>query len=149
MEDLKTSLPTLWNPTAAVNWSFLFTPVFGTLIQSYNWKHLGEKSKQRTGKIWFVLFLLLYLLDPFFNLLIAIPEDEPSPWHYRPFAYVFLWYFAYGRSQTKYVKEKFGKNYSRKGWAKPLMLGSILILLYASYVLLIEELFKQVFSIVN
>lgn len=35
---------TLWNPNAAVNWSVLFTPIFGAWIQAKNWKALGALS---------------------------------------------------------------------------------------------------------
>jgi len=39
------------------------------------------------------------------------------------FAYLLVWYFAAARSQSTYVKERFGKDYPRKGWGKPLLIA--------------------------
>src|SRR5262249_33767849 len=35
------------------------------------------------------------------------------------------WYFANARSQQCYIEEKFGKDYPRKGWAKPLLVALV------------------------
>ena len=32
-----------------------------------------------------------------------------------------MWYFAFQRQQTLYVKERWGKTYPRKGWLVPLV----------------------------
>lgn len=34
-----------------------------------------------------------------------------------------MWYFAAGRAQVKYVKERFGKSYPRRRWRKPLVIA--------------------------
>jgi hypothetical protein len=33
------------------------------------------------------------------------------------------WYSSSGRPQARYVKERFGKDYTRKGWGKPLLIA--------------------------
>ena len=46
------------------------------------------------------------------------------------FFYIFVWYFAFQRQQTIYVKERWGKAYPRKGWLVPLfaaLLGWMLV----------------------
>lgn len=42
--------PPLWNPNAAANWSLLFSPVFGALLQMKNWEALGEDDKALNSK---------------------------------------------------------------------------------------------------
>ena len=44
--------------------------------------------------------------------------------------YLIIWYFSAGRSQAKYVKEKYGKDYPRRGWGKPLLIGVAAIIGY-------------------
>jgi hypothetical protein len=40
----------IWNPIATVNWSLLFTPVFGAYLQMLNWKSLGQEDSARESK---------------------------------------------------------------------------------------------------
>jgi hypothetical protein len=41
-----------------------------------------------------------------------------------------VWYFGHAKPQIKYVKETFGKDYGRKPWGLPLLLGFSAIVLY-------------------
>ena len=36
-------------------------------------------------------------------------------------ALLFTWYYSSGRPQVGYIKSRFGDNYPRRGWAKPLL----------------------------
>jgi Gpi18-like mannosyltransferase len=38
-------------------------------------------------------------------------------------ALLFGWYFALGKSQQAFVVERFGTNYPRRGWLKPLLVA--------------------------
>ncbi len=102
--------PPLWNPDAAGAWSLLFTPIFGSLLVRRNWQVLGEQDKARTGTIWLVVSIVVFLLS-----MLIFPMAG--------FAYIFVWYFAFQRQQTLYVKERWGKDYPRKGWLVPLVVA--------------------------
>lgn len=96
---------TLWNPDVAGGWSIIFTPIFGSILVRKNWLTLGETKKANAGSIWIVvscLMAFLSVLIPFVGLI-----------------YIIVWYYAYQRPQTKFVKSKVG-SYLKKNWFKPL-----------------------------
>lgn len=120
------SKPKLWNPNATTLWSLLFTPIFGSLLQSKNWEELGEQEKADNSKNWFygaIAFVIIAIL--------FIPEKfgaMPS------IVFLLLWYFLSGKKQTSYVKEE-NIDYDKKSWGKPLSIaiavifGVVLVLL--------------------
>ena len=101
--------PPLWNPDAAGAWSLLLTPIFGSVLVRKNWKAIGDDAKARTGTIWIVVSVLALFLAALFGL--------------AGFLYIIVWYFAWQRPQTQYIRERWGKDYPRKGWAVPLLIG--------------------------
>lgn len=107
----------IWNPNAAVNWSFLFTPAFGSYLQMLNWRALGEPQKAASARAWFYISLSIlpvYLLARVLTGLYTTAQPLFV-------VYLFVWYFASGRRQAKYVKEKLGSDYPRKPWGRPLL----------------------------
>lgn len=127
-----TSIPThgaIWNPNAAANWSIIFTPAFGSYLQMLNWLALGETKKAATARVWFYISLGMLLVYVLRRLVVGDHSFEPA----RPlmFVYLLVWYFAYGRSQAKYVKERFGSSYLKKPWGKALLLGVVALIGYA------------------
>ena len=119
--------PPLWNPNAAANWSLLFSPVFGAFLHMKNWEALGELAKADASRRWaaigVVVFVVLALASAF------LPE-RPMDGVSRAVAIglLFAWYFSSARQQTAYVKARFGKDYPRRGWLKPLFLAVLAIL---------------------
>jgi hypothetical protein len=99
--------PALWNPDVAGAWSLLFSPIFGSALVRRNWQVLGEKEKARAGTIWLMTSVAVFL---FSMLLFPLAG----------FFYIIVWYFAFQRQQTLYVKERWGKAYPHKGWLIPL-----------------------------
>ena len=113
--------PPLWNPDAAASWSLLFTPIFGAWLHMKNWQALGEAKKARAAKAW--ASLALVILVPM--SLIA----TWTPWlRYAAVALLLAWYFISARGQARWVAERYGKAYVRKGWIKPLVAGAIALL---------------------
>ena len=96
--------PALWNPTAAANWSLLFSPAFGAYIHMLNWKKLGFGEKAKNSRNWFFVSLFLSLLGLGLLVLIA-------------------WYFSSAKEQIKYIKTHFGDNYPKNSWGKPLLIA--------------------------
>jgi hypothetical protein len=115
--------PALWNPNAAANWSLLFSPAFGSFLHMLNWRALDETDKAATSKGWFIASLIM--LAAYLVLALAFIDSRAVDGATRTLGlvYLFVWYFSAGRAQAKYIKEKFGKTYPRKEWAKPLMIG--------------------------
>lgn len=115
--------PALWNPRAAVNWSLLFTPVFGALLHMRNWQALGEPQRAARSKAWawgsFAFFIALTVVSA------VLPDSRAMDGVSRigGLALLVSWYYAAGKEQQAYVLVRFGKGYPRKGWGKPLLLG--------------------------
>lgn len=113
----------IWNPNATANWSFLFTPAFGSYLQMLNWKTLGQPGKAGSAKIWFYISLLVLTAVVAINVITAGNEKAGGAANGLAMLYLFVWYFAAGRGQAKYVKDKLGATYPRRSWLKPLSIG--------------------------
>jgi len=113
----------IWNPNATANWSLIFTPAFGAYLQMLNWRSLGEPGRAATAKGWFIAGLALLLVYVLMGVL--LPNEQVADAGARGLGFVFLivWYFAAGRRQSNFVKERWGKDYPRKGWGRPLFYG--------------------------
>lgn len=103
--------PALWNPEAAGAWSLIFTPIFGSALVLMNWQALEKKEQIRTAQIWLVVSIIML----FVQLVSGIPVIA--------LLYFILWYFASAKLQAKYVKELWGKEYPRRSWLWPLIIG--------------------------
>ena len=129
--------PALWNPNAAANWSLLFSPAFGAYLQMRNWQALGDEEKAQVSWYWFLATIGLM----FAMVLVSVLLQETHP--LQKFAnrsgifMLIAWYMASGRLQPAYVKERFGKDYPRKGWGKPIgiAIASVLAFFLAVVVL--------------
>ena len=116
--------PALWNPNAAVNWSVLFSPVFGAYLHLKNWQALGESAEAARTRIWLILSVLVlsrHILLPVAAVL-GMQVDGIISFS-RVFATLFLfaWYFCSAKKQAKYIKLRYAKHYPRRGWAGPLL----------------------------
>lgn len=115
--------PALWNPSAAANWSLLFTPVFGAALHMKNWRALGDEEKAGQAKMWMIASLVILA-----GMMIAgmvLPESREFDRATRSVGIGLLaaWYVTAARVQQKLVKERFGKDYERRGWLKPIGLA--------------------------
>lgn len=119
------SNPPLWNPSAAAKWSLLFSPIFGALLHMKNWQAMGEPQKASVSKNWAIAttaFLVLCVI-----LLVAMPESKALDLLSRLAGFVILiaWYYSIGKSQSIIVTARYGNDYPRKGWVKPLSLAVV------------------------
>ena len=112
--------PALWNPNAITNWSVLFSPVFGSILLSRNWKALGEPVKAKNAIAWAWISVLFWII-PFYG----------TSYFAGNFGWMWLaaWYFAVAKEQSRKVKELFGKKYPRKSWGIPLGIAFPLVCL--------------------
>lgn len=112
--------PALWNPAAAVNWSILFTPIFGTYLHTKNWKALGEPARARSSIIWFWVSLVLI------GIAVLGPLNEKATGGVMLWM-VILWYIFAARKQISYIRERVGKNYPRRSFGKPILIAALVM----------------------
>jgi hypothetical protein len=112
--------PALWNPWAAVLWSILFSPAFGAFLHMRNWQALGQAAKAKEQKAWFygVIGALAFVM----LTAILFPESKLLDLLSRVggLALLFAWYYSSAKSQRALVESRFGSNYPKKGWLKPI-----------------------------
>ena len=129
--------PAIWNPNSAANWSLLFSPVFGAYLHMKNWEALGEPAKASVAKVW-VLVTLLALAGtavaaaclPYSRSLDGVSRTEG-------FVLLLSWYFSSGRSQAEYVKSRYGRDYPRRNWGKPLLLGCLALVGFIVFIVVV------------
>ena len=112
--------PALWNPAAAGSWSIVFTPIFGSYLTKRNWEAIGEDDKVRSSRNWMILSILMLLLSIIGGIGLI---------------YLIVWYFAVNRPQIQYVKQRWGKDYPRQPWGKPLGIAFVLWLIPTGLIL--------------
>ena len=117
---LAASARSLWNPAAAVNWSILFTPIFGTYLHTKNWEALGEPARARSSIIWFWISLVLI------GIAVLGPLSEKATGGVILWMLI-LWYIFAARKQISYVHERFGKNYPRRSLGKPILIAALVM----------------------
>lgn len=112
--------PALWNPAAAGSWSILFTPIFGSYLLMRNWDAMGEEGKARGSRNWMIVSILMLALSVITGIGLL---------------YLILWYFAANRPQIQYVNERWGNDYPRQPWGKPLGIAFALWLIPTGLIL--------------
>jgi hypothetical protein len=123
-ESVNLNSAAIWNPSSAANWSLLFSPVFGTYLHALNWRALNEKERYDKAMIWFYVGIAVLFLSV---VSVFIKKGGGGG---GSFLFLLIWYFTAGKSQAKYVKEKFGNNYPRRAWGKPLAFACVALLVY-------------------
>ena len=110
--------PPLWNPNAAANWSLLFSPVFGAWLHMSNWRALGEAAKAEASRRWLIAAMAVLGAQLF------VGRFRPSMigWaNLVALLWLLAWYFASARGQARLVKERWGRDYPRRPWSRPLL----------------------------
>jgi hypothetical protein len=87
---------------------------------------LNEPERARSAKVWFAFSLLMTAGSS----LLPLAGVGQQAVGYLALLYLLVWYFAAGRPQARYVKEKYGKDYPRRPWGKPLLITIALFLAY-------------------
>ncbi len=112
--------PALWNPNAAVNWSLLFTPVFGSLLHLRNWHAMQRSERIGVARTWLVVSVAVLVASIVAS---SLWPRSGNALRLSNFVYLLVWYFAAGKAQAGFVKREYGRDYVHKGWTKPLVLA--------------------------
>jgi hypothetical protein len=112
--------PALWNPDMAafLGW-FFFSSAFAAAIHAVNWHSLGNKARMWTSVAWAVGTgaLLLALLARYRTYSPLLPINT---------LLIVIWYFASGRSQSKYLTTVLHRSYKKRSWLVPVCVVAIL-----------------------
>ena len=105
--------PALWNPNAAACWSLLFSPIFGAALHMFNARAMGDAELENLNKgfMWGTLAVLVIAI------LLAIFAGINT--NFVGLAALGAWY----GKQVALVKERYGSNYPRRSWGKPILFG--------------------------
>ncbi|EIM39977.1 hypothetical protein HADU_03933 [Acinetobacter sp. HA] len=129
LTDCKKKQPRLWNPNAAINWSLLLTPLFGSYLQMKNWQAIGSTAEANNAKYWLIATIIFIL---FLSLGTPFIWDDPYQLQTYPkslgILYIFVWYFSFAKFQSDFVKKHLHNNYQKKSWGIPLIVASIILI---------------------
>ena len=129
--------PAIWNPNSAANWSLLFSPAFGAYLHMKNWEALGEPVKAYAAKVWIWVTLLSILGLTLAAALLPNPRSLDGVSRTVGLLLLLSWYFSSGRGQAEYVKSRYGKDYPRRTWGKPLLLGCLALIGFFVFILVV------------
>ncbi|MBX3754140.1 MAG: lysozyme inhibitor LprI family protein [Ralstonia sp.] len=124
----------IWNPSTVASLSFVLTPAFGSLMQSMNWRSLGQPERASASKAWF--YVSLFVLAAVAVAVCFEAKTGGDTDAGRGFAniggliYFFIWYLFSGRKQIGYVKDSFGKTYEKKSLVRPVLAALGVAVLY-------------------
>jgi hypothetical protein len=129
--------PAIWNPNSAANWSLLFSPAFGAYLHMKNWEALGEPAKASVAKVWVLVTLLVLAGTPVAAAFLPNPRSLDGVSRTVGFVLLLSWYFSSGRSQAEYVKSRYGKDYPRRNWGKPLLLACLALVGFIVFIVVV------------
>lgn len=121
----------LWNPTAAANWSIVFSPIFGAWIHAKNWRELGKEDEAKKSMTFVYSYILLYVL----MLILPIPDALTR---IIGIAAIAIWYFSHAKTQIKHVEN--GISYEKKSWTLALLSGIAGMIIFFTAAFAVGEL---------
>jgi hypothetical protein len=112
--------PALWIPSTTANICLVFPIALGAWLQRQNWEAMGRPVEARRAHVWMIadlVFVAAWLVVPRLN-----PAIARLLW---PLSFVMLisWYYNSAKPQYVYVKKTYGKDYPRRSWGVPLLIG--------------------------
>jgi hypothetical protein len=115
----------LWDPSAAVRWSLLFTPLFGSLILAADWSELGEIERMKGNFLWAALSGICLAL------IILFRRNVNPAAALAALLIVFVaWYFISGAPQAAHMQKMTGGEYNKKRWLVPVLAAAVCAAVY-------------------
>ena len=114
----------LWNPDFAAILSFIFTPIFGSVIHALNWSRLGRSNRAIYCYSWIVIYLIsLIVLD---TVVPTITKDKTLGLGLTSVFLLTVWYFTAARAQSKFIVKELNRKYVKRSWFNPLCIAIII-----------------------
>ena len=113
--------PPLFNPSWSSSFAVLFGLPVACALHAMNWKNLGNDSLAKTN--WIVAAIVM--LGSF-----AVIAFAPLFWGLFLLISLFVWYFAIGKKQQKFVKENYGKDYPRRNMWLAALVGFVFSIIF-------------------
>jgi len=119
----------LWNPRAGAIWGFFILPL-GAGLHALNWREIGEPYRARSNLIWMWGVIALVVLLSVVGIM--LPQNRLIDALARGTGLMLWcgWYWTQGRVQVDYAKSLGDGGYTKRGWAKPLLVTLGAIALY-------------------
>jgi hypothetical protein len=95
-----------------------------------NWQALGESGKAATAKTWVVVSLAVLVGVALVSVFLPDSKALDGLSRIVAFALLITWYYTAGKPQVAFVKSRFGKQYPKRGWAKPLLFAVVAIVAF-------------------
>lgn len=129
----------IWNPSTAASLSVVLTPAFGSYLHASNWRTLGQPERAAASKVWFYVSLLILAVMAivaigFVGKAGADNDTVRGIVNIGGLVYFVVWYVLSGRKQVSYVKEQFGKTYTKKSLVKPVLVAFACAIAYAAVI---------------
>jgi len=112
----------LFSPDRAVLLSFALTPIFGAAVQIANARLLGDRRSQMAQWAWLIVLTIasvaavgMFYMNEAGPLLVFRASGGL-------FFITVVWYFAYGKDQSKRLLASFGPNYKKRSLIVPALL---------------------------
>jgi hypothetical protein len=126
--------PPLWNPSAAARWSLLLSPIFGATLHMKNWQAMGETDKAAQSKKWvwgsvgfFVLLMVAGMVLPDTKAIDLLSRGAGL-------GLLIAWYSLSARDQVRFITRRFGGNYPKRGWGRPLLYALLVFFTFIAVV---------------
>jgi len=88
-----------------------------------NWRALGEPKRAASSQTWFYVSIGMLAVYVFMALALANSKTPDGGGRGLSLLFLITWYFASAKSQSKYVKAKWGVAYPRRPWGRALLVG--------------------------
>jgi hypothetical protein len=102
-----------------------------------NWEALGEPAKASVAKVWVLVTILALAGTAVAAAFLPNPRSLDGMSRILGFVLLLSWYFSSGRSQAEYVKSRYGKDYPRRNWGKPLLLGCLALVGFIVFIVVV------------
>ncbi len=120
--------PKLWNPDMAAFLSWILTPVFGAIIHALNWHSLDQPRKAYISWGWAIFnFLGLTAISIYFQSKFGDGKTSERLLGLASLTTLFVWYFSFGRSQSKFIARQLNGKYTKAGWLNVLCIITIIV----------------------
>jgi hypothetical protein len=129
--------PALWNPGAASCWSLLLSPVFGSILHMVNWQALGESARAKSSRNWAIGSFAFAASVGLLSAMLPSSGFADALGTVGNLGLLVVWYYASGKVQGTYIAEKFGREYPRRGWLKPIMLAFLALFFFVAGLIIV------------